>query len=149
MSRNEDPVAIEPFTIAIDDAILADLQSRLRRTIWPPRIFGPNWEHGADQEYLRTLLATWANQFDWRRREAELNQLSHYLADIDGLKIHFVHERGNGPSPMPIVLTHGFPSSFVEHLDLMPLLTDPASHGGRAEDAFDVIVTSLPGYGFS
>jgi pimeloyl-ACP methyl ester carboxylesterase len=77
------------------------------------------------------------------------NLLAHYRANIDGLGVHFVHERGNGPAPLPIVLTHGFPSSFVEHLDLLPLLTDPAAHGGRAEDAFDVVITSLPGYGFS
>lgn len=78
-----------------------------------------------------------------------MRRLSHFRAEIDGARVHFVHERGKGPAPLPIMLTHGFPSSFVEHLELLPLLTDPAAHGGRSEDAFDVVVTSLPGYGFS
>lgn len=98
---------------------------------------------------MRSLLAYWADGFDWRGRERELNRLAHYRAGIDGLNVHFVHERGRGPAPLPIVLTHGFPSSFVEHLDLLPLLTDPAAHDGHAEDAFDVVIASLPGYGFS
>ena len=143
------PVEVEPFTIAVDEAVLADLRDRIRRTRWPERIDGSGWDYGADPGYLRSLLSTWAEEFDWRARERELNRLGQYRARIDGRFVHFVHERGNGPAPLPIVLTHGFPSSFVEHLDLLPLLTDPAAHGGRAEDAFDVVVASLPGYGFS
>ncbi len=145
----EDPVAIERFSIAVDEAALSDLRDRIRQTRWPHHSAGSGWDHGTDHGYLGSLLATWAEEFDWRRRERELNRLAHYRANIDGLGVHFVHERGNGPAPLPIVLTHGFPSSFVEHLDLLPLLTDPAAHGGRAEDAFDVVITSLPGYGFS
>jgi pimeloyl-ACP methyl ester carboxylesterase len=144
-----DLIAIEPFTIAVDEAVLADLRDRIWRTRWPDLHAGSGWDHGADPGYLRSLLATWADEFDWRKQERELNRLAHYRAVIDGVGIHFVHERGNGPAPLPIVLTHGFPSSFVEHLDLLPLLTDPAAHGGRAEDAFDVVITSLPGHGFS
>jgi hypothetical protein len=145
----EDPIAIEPFTIAVDETVLSDLRDRIERTRWPDHVAGSAWMYGTDPEYLRSLLATWGDEFDWREQERELNRLAHYRASIDGLQVHFVHERGNGPAPLPIVLTHGFPSSFVEHLDLVPLLTDPAAHGGRAEDAFDVVVTSLPGYGFS
>jgi pimeloyl-ACP methyl ester carboxylesterase len=145
----EGPIEVEPFTIAVDDAVLSDLRDRIARTRWPDAIAGSGWDYGADLEYLRSLLATWAGEFDWRQQERDLNRLAHFRALIDGLWIHFVHERGNGPTPLPIVLTHGFPSSFVEHLDLLPLLTDPAAHGGRAEDAFDVVVASLPGYGFS
>jgi pimeloyl-ACP methyl ester carboxylesterase len=144
-----EPIAIEPFTIAVDEAILSELRDRITRTRWLNHIAGPGWDYGTDRDYLRSLLATWADEFDWRKQERELNRFAHYRAQIDGLRIHFVHERGNGPAPLPIVLTHGFPSSFVEHLDLLPLLTDPAAHGGRAEDAFDVVITSLPGYGFS
>jgi pimeloyl-ACP methyl ester carboxylesterase len=139
---------IEPFTIEVDEAVLADLHDRIRRTRWPDEVEG-GWNRGPDLEYLRSLLAAWADDFDWRKRAEELNRLSHFHCNLDGVRIHFVHERGNGPDALPIVLTHGFPSSFVEHLDLLPLLADPASHGGRAEDAFDVVVTSLPGYGFS
>lgn len=145
----KDAIAIEPFTIAVDEAVLIDLRDRISRTRWADHLGEPGWDHGADPGYLRSLLATWANEFDWRRKERELNRLPDYRARIDGLGVHFVHVRGNGPAPLPIVLTHGFPSSFVEHLELLPLLTDPAAHGGRAEDAFDVVVTSLPGYGFS
>lgn len=145
----EDPIAIEPFTIDIDEGVLSDLRDRIKRTRWPDHIAASGWDYGADPEYVRSLLATWADRFDWREQERKLNRLAHYRANIDGLGVHFVHERGSGPVPMPIVLTHGFPSSFVEHLDLLPLLTDPAAHGGRAEDAFDVVITSLPGYGFS
>jgi pimeloyl-ACP methyl ester carboxylesterase len=142
-------VNIEPFTIDLDEAVLADLRDRIRRTRWPDEAAGTRWTHGTDREYLRSLLETWAVDFDWRARERELNRLHHYHALIDGHRLHFVHERGNGPACLPIVLTHGFPSSFVEHLELLPLLTDPAAHGGSAEDAFDVVVASLPGYGFS
>jgi pimeloyl-ACP methyl ester carboxylesterase len=129
--------------------VLDDLRERIRRTRWPDRVAGSGWDSGADLEYVRSLLATWVGEFDWREQERKLNLLPHYRAEVDGVRIHFVHERGNGPAPLPIVLTHGFPSSFLEHLELLPLLADPATHGGRAEDAFDVVVASLPGYGFS
>jgi pimeloyl-ACP methyl ester carboxylesterase len=129
--------------------VLADLRDRIKRTRWPDRRGARGWDSGADLDYLRGLLAYWAGEFDWREEERRLNRLAHYLAHVDGVRVHFVHERGSGPNPLPIVLTHGFPSSFVEHVELIPLLTDPAAHGGRAEDAFDVVVTSLPGYGFS
>ena len=141
-------IEIEPFTIAVDEEVLTDLRERIARTRWPAHISGSGWQYGTDVEYVRELLASWG-EFDWREQEEELNRLGHYCAEIDGLRIHFVHERGRGPAPLPIVLTHGFPSSFVEYLDLLPLLTDPAAHGGRAEDAFDVIIPSMPGYGFS
>jgi pimeloyl-ACP methyl ester carboxylesterase len=152
MARNvmsEDPLLIQPFSIEIEESVLSDLRYRIRRTAWPDTSYSSGWDYGADSSYLKSLLATWANDFDWRGRERELNRLPQYRCEIDGLKIHFVHERGDGPSPLPIVLTHGFPSSFLEHLRLAELLARPAAHGGRAEDAFDVVVTSLPGYGFS
>jgi pimeloyl-ACP methyl ester carboxylesterase len=143
------PIAVEPFAIAVDEAALSDLRDRIRRTRWPEHVERSGWDDGADAEYLHSLLATWADTFDWHEQVRELNRLAHYRAMVDGLRIHFIHERGNGPDPLPIVLTHGFPSSFIEHLPLLPLLTDPAAHGGSADDAFDVVVTSLPGYGFS
>ncbi len=99
--------------------------------------------------YLRDLLATWAGGFDWRARERELNRYSHFRAGVDGVRVHFVRVRGTGPDPLPIVLTHGWPSSFTEHLGLADLLADPAGNGGQDGDSFDVVVASLPGYGFS
>lgn len=142
-------VEIEPFTIAVPDGVLADLRERIERTRWPGGVAAAGWAEGIDPGYLRDLLGTWAHGFDWRARERALARFAHFRALIDGTPVHFVHARGNGPSPFPIVLTHGWPSSFTEHLGLLPLLTDPAAHGGSMEDAFDVVVASLPGYGFS
>jgi Epoxide hydrolase N terminus len=99
--------------------------------------------------YLQSLTEYWHDRYDWRREEAALNQLPHYRLALDGFHLHFVHVRGKGPSPLPLILTHGWPGSFVEMIKLLPLLTDPAAEGGQPEDAFDVIVPSLPGYGFS
>ena len=139
---------IEPFTIAIDEAVLDDLRRRIQQTRWPDQLPGIGWEQGAELSYLRELLASWADGFDWRAQERTLNRLKHYRAELDGLGIHFVHQRGNGAAAIPMVLTHGWPSSFLELLPLIPLLTDPAAHG-IAGPSFDVVIPSLPGYGFS
>ena len=141
-------VRVEPFAIAVPDAVLDELRNRINRTRWPDGIAASGWGEGTDPAYLRALLASWA-EFDWRAQERALARFAHFRAMIDGTWTHFIHERGHGPDPLPIVLTHGWPSSFTEHLPLIPLLTDPVAHGGRADDAFDVVVTSLPGYGFS
>jgi pimeloyl-ACP methyl ester carboxylesterase len=109
----------------------------------------PGWTAGADLDYLKELVGYWASGFDWRAQERRLNAFPQFTADIDGQVVHFVHQRGRGPSPLPLVLTHGWPSSFVELLSLVPLLTDPAAHGGDARDSFDVVIPSLPGYAFS
>jgi Epoxide hydrolase N terminus len=101
----KDAIAIEPFTIAVDEAVLTDLRDRIRRTSWPDHPAGAGWEYGTDPGYLRSLLATWADEFDWRSRERELNRLPHYRAQIDGQQVHFIHARGDGPAPLPIVVT--------------------------------------------
>src|SRR5205807_2608375 len=95
------------------------------------------------------LVDYWQHEFDWRAQEEKLNQFAHFRSEIDGLNIHFIHEQGQGPKPLPLIITHGWPGSFFEMFKLIPLLTDPASHGGDPADAFDVIVPSLPGFGFS
>jgi pimeloyl-ACP methyl ester carboxylesterase len=141
-------VGIEPFSIRIDDAILDDLRSRIRGTRWPDQVPGIGWEQGTELEYLKDVLAYWADGFDWRAREAELNELDHFRAELDGVRIHFVHQRAAHGGGIPLVLTHGWPSCFAELLPLVPLLTDPAAHGIDGP-AFDVVVPSLPGYGFS
>ncbi|MGA7732386.1 MAG: epoxide hydrolase family protein, partial [Chloroflexia bacterium] len=102
-----------------------------------------------DWEYMRELVEYWLEGFDWRKQERYINSFSHFRAEVDGMGIHYVHARGKGPDPMPLIITHGWPSSFYEMLGVVPLLTDPASYGGDPEDAFDVVVPSLPGYGFS
>jgi microsomal epoxide hydrolase len=107
------------------------------------------WDYGTNLAYLKSLVAYWQHQFDWRPQEAKLNQFAHFKVDLDGLGIHFIHERGKGPHPMPIILTHGWPDSFYRMYKIIPLLTDPTSSGGSPLDSFDVIVPSLPGFGFS
>jgi pimeloyl-ACP methyl ester carboxylesterase len=132
-------VEVEPFAIAIDEEILADLRARIRATRWPEPAPGEPWSQGTDLEYLGEVLAYWADGFDWRARERELNELSHFRADVDGVRIHFVHERAPGGKGVPLILTHGWPSSFLELLGLVPFL----------RDTFDLVIPSLPGYGFS
>jgi len=142
-------MSIKPFKIAIPQATLDDLRERLSRTRWPDEVEGAGWDYGTNLEYMKDLADHWQHEYDWRKHEAELNTFAHFKAEVDGLGIHFIHERGKGPRPMPIILTHGWPGSFCEMLKVIPRLTDPERHGGKAEDAFDVIVPSLPGYGFS
>ncbi|HEU5248351.1 MAG TPA: epoxide hydrolase [Thermoanaerobaculia bacterium] len=140
---------IEPFEIHVPEEALADLRERIARTRWPDEIRHSGWEYGTNLAYVRELLDYWANDFDWRAQEKRLNSFRHYRASVDGLRLHFLHERGRGPSPMPLLLPHGWPSTFFEMTKLVPLLTDPAAHGGDAADSFDVVVPSLPGCGFS
>jgi len=140
---------IHPFTIAVADDVLADLRRRLAATRWPDEVDGAGWDYGADLAYMKTLMAYWRDGFDWRAREAELNQYAQFRANVDGVGVHFVHERGRGPHPLPLIITHGWPSSFAQMLKIVPLLTDPARYGGDPADAFDVVVPSLPGFGFS
>lgn len=140
---------IRPFTIHVAQSTLDDLRERLARTRWPDEVQGAGWDYGTNLDYLKALVAYWQNQFDWRAQEARLNRFAQFRADIDGFGIHFIHERGQGPKALPIILTHGWPGSFFEMVKIIPLLTDPAGHGGDSTDAFDVIVPSLPGFGFS
>ena len=142
-------MAIEPFTINIPDADIADLKERLSRTRWPGEIAGGGWDYGTNLDYLKELCAYWETEFDWRKQEAYLNQWSQFKADVDGFGVHFIHEKGKGPNPIPLVFTHGWPGTFYEVHKIIDLLTDPASHGGDAADSFDVIAPSIPGYGFS
>ena len=138
-----------PFRVDVPDAVLADLRERLARTRWPDEVEGAGWDYGVPLEYLRGLVERWRTDFDWREQERRINAVASYRADIGGLGVHFVHERGTGPKPLPLLITHGWPRSFYEMLELIPLLADPASHGGDPADAFDVVVPSVPGYAFS
>lgn len=142
-------MAGERFEIQVADAVLADLRDRLARVRWPDQVSGTAWERGSDLGYLQALVAYWRDHFDWRQCEAALNRLPQFLCRIDGIEVHFVHARGVGPNPLPVILTHGWPDSFVRYQKVIPLLSDPARYGGDPADAFDVIVPSLPGFGFS
>ena len=114
-----------------------------------PAVEDTGWDAGTECEYLRELVGYWQNTYDWRKHEAALNQFAHFRTEVDDITIHFIHERGKGPNPFPIILTHGYPDSFYRFAKIIPMLTDPVAFGGNAEDAFDVIVPDLPGYGFS
>ena len=138
-----------PFKIAIPDAAIADLKARLARIRWPDAVENAGWRYGADLDFLKALAAYWRDEFDWRAAEARLNAFPQFLAEVDGHQIHFLHVKGQGPRSLPLIITHGWPSSVAEFQKIIPLLTDPASHGGRAEDSFDLIAPSLPGFGFS
>jgi pimeloyl-ACP methyl ester carboxylesterase len=142
-------VKLEKFRIDVPDAVLEDLRERMRRTRWPNQPEGIGWEAGTDLAALRLLLDRWAGGFDWRAQEERLNHFPHFQAEVEGLRVHFLHERAERPGSLPLILSHGWPGTFVEMTRLLPLLTHPSEHGGRAEDSFDVVVPSLPGYGFS
>jgi len=140
---------ISPFSIHVPDTTIADLRARLERTRWPHEVVGGGWEYGVNADYLKELVDYWRRDFDWRKQETRLNDLAQFKTEIDGHDIHFVHVRARVPNAFPLVLTHGWPSTFFEMSKLIPLLTDPGVHGGDPADAFDVIVPSMPGYGFS
>ena len=138
----------ERFVIAVPDNVLDDLLRRLRATRWLASS-REDWDDGTSPRYLRQFAEYWGDTYSWRQQEAALNRFQHFTATVDGTRLHFIHEKGQGSAPLPIVLTHGYPDSFFRFYKLIPLLTDPASHGGDAADSFDVVVPSLPGYAFS
>ena len=146
-TRGQD--AVIPFKIHVADSVLADLKQRLARTRLPGEITGSDWDYGTNLAYLKELVAYWQQKFDWRAAERRLNQFDQFTTTIDGLDIHFIHQRSTNPNAMPIAITHGWPGSIVEFTKIIPLLTDPAAHGGNASDAFHVVAISLPGFGFS
>lgn len=143
------PVSVEPFEARVEQALLHDLGERLRRTRWPGPPPGTMGETGVALGDLRDLVAYWRDGFDWRAAEERLNRFSQFRATLSGGGVHFIHERGRGPRPLPLVITHGWPGSVFEMLELIPRLTDPERFGGRPDDSFDVVTPSLPGYGFS
>jgi pimeloyl-ACP methyl ester carboxylesterase len=139
----------EPFTVAIPDEAIASLKDRLRRTTLAPDFANDDWRYGTNREYLERFIATWRDEYDWRATEREINSFANYRVDFDGVPIHFIHERGKGPNPVPVILTHGWPWSFWDFKESIRPLTDPAAFGGDPADACDVVVPSLPGFGFS
>ena len=140
---------VRPFTIAVENSVLDDLRQRLADTRWPDEIPNTGWDYGSNLTYIKELVDYWRTDFDWRAQEAKLNAFNHFKSEVDGLDIHFIHEKGKGPNPIPLIITHGWPSCFFEMTKIIPLLTDPASYGGDAADSFDVVAPSLPGFGFS
>ena len=139
-----------PYQLHVPDSVLSDLQQRLERVRWPDEPpHGSAWQFGTDRSYLEELTTYWREQFDWRRQEAKLNDFPQFTAPVAGIDLHFIHVPGNGPKPLPLLLSHGWPGSVWEFHKLIPLLTDPARSGGDAADAFTVVAPSLPGYTLS
>lgn len=141
--------ALRPFTIRIPDAAITDLKQRLANARIPEPLQGEGWTHGTDIAYLRDLVRYWRTTFDWRAQERRLNQLEQFITTIDGLQIHFVHRRSKHANALPLLITHGWPGSFVEFTKVIGPLTDPEAHGGTAADAFHVVMPSIPGFAFS
>ncbi len=142
-------MSIQPFKIAIPQATLDDLRERLARTRWIDEVEGSGWTYGVSLGYMKELVDYWQQSYDWRTHEAALNTFAQFKADVDGVGIHFIHERGKGPNPTPLLLLHGFPDSFYRYHKVIERLTDPAKYGADPNTSFDVIVPSIPGTGFS
>ncbi len=140
---------IKPYHISVGDNVLDDLRSRLRRTRWPEAELVDDWSQGVPLGWIRAVCDYWAEQYDWRRREALLNRFSQFTTEIDGLGIHFLHVRSPHPEARPLIVTHGWPGSIIEFQKVIEPLTNPTAHGGRAADAFHLVCPSLPGFGFS
>ena len=143
-----DPARVVPFTIRVPDAVLADLKARLARPRFPDPLQA-DWTYGTDLAYLKELVTYWRDKFDWRAQERKLNQFEQFTTNIDGLNIHFLHRRSKQANAFPLIITHGWPGSFVEFTKIIGPLTDPVANGGRADEAFDVVIPSIPGFGFS
>ncbi len=142
-------MSIQPFTIDIPQSALDDLRERLGRTRWPAELPGLGWSRGVPLAYLKELAEYWRNGYDWRAQEARLNTLPQFTTEIDGQTIHFLHIRSPEPDALPLVLSHGWPGSFIEFLKVIGPLSDPRAHGGDPADAFHLVIPATPGFGFS
>ncbi|MEX0959804.1 MAG: epoxide hydrolase family protein [Burkholderiales bacterium] len=138
-----------PFQLRVEDAVLDDLRQRLSRVRLPDDVPGGGWKFGAERAYMESLIAYWRDGYDWRKHEAAFNRFRQFRLRVRDIDLHYIHEEGKGPAPLPLLISHGWPGSVYEFHKIIPMLTDPAAHGGDARDAFTVIAPSLPGYTFS
>lgn len=148
-ARPSNDAAVVPFVIHVPDDVLKDLNTRLARARFPDELEGAGWDYGMSLGYLKGLVEYWRTRFDWRAQERRLNQFNQFKTKLDGVDVHFVHQRSKNPNALPLLLLNGWPSSIDEYSKVIGPLTDPVSYGGRAEDAFHVVIPSMPGYGFS
>lgn len=149
IANNRTNAEIRPYSIEIPQAQVDDLRDRLARTRWPVELPGVGWSRGVPLDYLKALAEYWQTGYDWRKQEARLNEFPHFTSEIDGQNIHFLHVRSPEPNALPLIISHGYPSSIVEFMDVIGPLTNPRAHGGDPADAFHVVAPSLPGFGFS
>src|SRR6266404_5340919 len=148
-AAKDGPAAIRPFHIHVPEKTLTDLRRRINATTWPEKELVTDTSQGVQLATMQKLARYWATDYDWRKCETKLNALPQFVTTIDGLDIHFIHVRSKNPNALPIIITHGWPGSIVEQLKIIDPLTNPTAHGGKESDAFDVVVPSMPGYGFS
>lgn len=137
------------FRINVPDETLDRIRTRVAEYPWHEMPDDGGWAYGTNLDYMKELCAYWVNEFDWRKHEARINRFPHYTAEVDGIDLHFIHEKGSGPAPMPLIISHGWPGSVVEFLEIIEPLAHPERFGGSTDDAFEVIAPSLPGFGFS
>src|SRR5689334_1682278 len=147
--KDDHPEAIHPFHVYYANEALDDLKRRIAATRWPDREVVDDQSQGVQLATMQELARYWQNEYDWRNCEAKLNALPQFTTSIDGVDIHFIHVRSTHKGALPMIITHGWPGSIIEQLKVIAPLTDPTAHGGRIEDAFDVVIPSLPGHGFS
>ena len=140
---------IRPFQIEVPDETLELIRSQVASYAWHEMPDDGGWAYGTNLEYMKELCAYWLDEFDWRIQEATINRFAHFIAPVDGIDLHFIHEKGSGPAPLPLIVSHGWPGSIVEFLEIIEPLAHPERFGGSSEDAFDIIAPSLPGFGFS
>ena len=144
-----DDTAIRPFQVNVPEADLVDLRRRINATKWPERETVADSSQGMRLETIQALARYWGKEYDWRKCEARLQALPHFITEIDGLDIHFIHVRSKHENALPLIVTHGWPGSIIEQLKIIEPLTNPTAHGGSASDAFHLVIPSMPGYGFS
>ena len=144
-----DGVGIRPFQVNFPETELTELRQRIKATRWPERETVPDDSQGVQLTTMQRLVGYWATEYDWGKCEARLKALPHFVTEIDGLDIHFIHVRSKHENALPLIVTHGWPGSVIEQLKIIGPLSDPTAHGGSASDAFDLVIPSLPGYGFS
>jgi hypothetical protein len=142
-------MAIENFNINVSRELLNDLSTRLKNSKWPTGRDSSLWEYGTNKGYLKDFVVYWIEEYDWKTQEKQLNNYPQYKCTVDDVSIHFFHIKGKGENPIPIILTHGWPDSFIRYQKVIPILTDPARFGRNPNDSFDVVIPSLPGFGFS
>lgn len=140
---------MEPFKVSVSPESIKTIKTRVAAFPWHEMPDDGGWEYGTNLDYMKEFCQYWVEEYDWTKHEAEINRFSHFIAPIDGIDIHFIHEKGSGTNPRPLIISHGWPGTIVEFLDFIDLLAHPENHGGNIEDAFDVVAPSLPGFGFS
>ena len=141
--------AIVPFRVEVPDESLDRIRDRVAAFPWHEMPDDDGWQYGANLDYMKELCTYWVDEYDWRKHEAAINRFSHFIAPVDGIDVHFIHEKGSGPAPIPLIISHGWPGTIVEFLEIIEPLAHPERSGGSADDSFDVIAPSLPGFGFS